>query len=105
MVAESLEEAIQDAGGEKELVDHYNDHKRNRALTAGRNQYRNAPAGTVVSELIEKVKATVKNFSLSASERGIGVKKKAEKMDTLKAALEAGKEFTREELLAMLAGR
>jgi len=102
---ENLEECIQDAGSENNLRDAYNDHKRNRALTAGRNQYRNAPKGTIVSELIEKVKNTVKNFSLSESERGMGVKKKAEKVDMLKAALEAGKEFSREELLAMLASR
>ena len=105
IVPETLEEAIKDAGGEPQLLDAYVDAKAGRAKQAGRNLYRNAPKGSAVAEIIEKVKAAVLDFSFANSSRGEGVKKKAEKVDNLISALESGREFTREELMAMLKSR
>jgi hypothetical protein len=101
LLAENLPDAIQDAGGEDALVEVYNDAKQNRAKTNGRNTYRNAPAGTVLDELITRVKSAVANFSFQGS-RDLGVKKKAEKFDHLKSMLERGEELSREQLLQLL---
>jgi len=104
-VVESLQEAVKDAGGEPQLVDAYNDARRGRALQNGRNTYRNAAKGSVLAEVIEKVKAAVLDFSFANSQRGMGQKAKAEKVDKILEMLERGEAPTPEQLLQMLKSR
>lgn len=98
VTAQTLDEAVNDAGGEVKLVEAYNDNKINRALTNGRNLIRNAKKGSAVAELVGKAISAVKLFSFATAGDRIGVKQRAENATS---ALEYLKSLTPEQLLAM----
>lgn len=98
VTAETLEEAVNDAGGEVKLVEAYNDNKINRALTNGRNLIRNAKKGSVVADLVSKAISAVKLFSFATAGDRIGVKQRAENATS---AIEYLKSLTPEQLAAM----
>lgn len=98
VTAESLEEAVNDAGGDAKLVEAYNDNKVNRALTNGRNLIRNAKKGSAVAELVGKAISAVKLFSFATAGDRIGVKQRAENATS---ALDFLKSLSAEDLAKM----
>jgi hypothetical protein len=101
---ESLDEAVQFCGGEQGLLDYLNSNIETAAKNGGRAALRNAPKDANVDELKNKVIDLVRKYSPETSaERGPSKAKKAEAFDKVAELVNSGKEFTREELLAMLA--
>lgn len=98
VTAETLQEMVNDAGGEDKAVDAYNDAKVNRALTNGRNFIRNAKKGSVVADLVSKARQAVKNFSFATAGDRIGVKQRAENATS---AIDYLKNLTQEELASL----
>lgn len=101
---ESMEELVQFCGGEQNAIDFFNGAIETNAKNGGRAALRNAPADANVEELKAKVIDLVRKYSPEASaERGPSKAKKAESFDAVKALVESGQDFTREQLLELLA--
>jgi len=99
---ESLDEAVQFCGGEQGLIDFVNSNIETAAKNGGRAALRTAPADADVEELKNKVIDLVRKYSPEASDRGPSKTKKADAYDKVADLVNSGKEFTREELLALL---
>lgn len=111
--AQNLDEAKTMAGGEAALVEFFNSqvatNSKNaaRAYARGFEVAKDTPADKY-PELIAKIAAKgqelAKNYSpASDTERGPSKAKKAAAFDQISQLMDSGKEFTREELFALLA--
>lgn len=98
VTAETLDEAVNDAGGDVKLVEAYNDNKVNRALTNGRNLIRNAKKGSKIDDIVSKAISAVKLFSFATAGDRVGVKQRAENASS---ALDYLKSLTAEDLAKM----
>lgn len=100
---ESVAELVEFCGGEDGLLSFANSNIETNAKNGGRAALRNAPEDANVEELKEKVRGIVKDYApRDGGDRQPGKAKKAKAFDDIKALVESGKEFTREELLAMM---
>lgn len=111
--AESMDEAITFDGGQDAALEFHNSAVDTNAKNGARAILRNLPdtAFSIVdgearlnTDAEKKVQDAAREYSPVAGARDLGKAKKAEKYDEVKALVESGKEFTREELLALLAG-
>jgi hypothetical protein len=102
--AESSTEAIAFCGGEDGFLAFFNSCIETNAKNGGRAALRNLPEDANLDEARVKIQGIVKDYAPQAGgDRQPSVKKKAAAFDAVKAKIESGAEFTREELLAMLA--
>jgi hypothetical protein len=100
---ESMEEIVAFCGGSDGALEFFNNAIETAAKNGGRAALRNAADDANLDEL--KVTATdiVKNYTpQTGGDKAPSKAKKAQAFDSVKALVESGKEFTREELLAML---
>lgn len=100
---ESLAEFEQFAGGADNAVAFVNNAIETAAKNGGRAMLRNAAADADKDALLDKVRATVRDYTPGTAQRGVSQKVKAASYDAVKELVESGKEFTKEELLALLA--
>ena len=100
---ESLEEFSQFAGGNDNAVAFINNAIETAAKNGGRAMLRNAAADADKDALFDKVKSTTRDYTPGTAQRGVSQKAKAASYDAVKELVESGKEFTKEELLALLA--
>lgn len=109
---ETQEEMIQDAGGIDALILFYNGQKATNAKNAARAYARNfevadgadpATYETLKAQIATKGQQLARDYSPSTdTERGPSKAKKAAAFDSVAALVNSGKEFTREELMALL---
>lgn len=99
---ESLAEFEQFAGGPDNAVAFINNAIETAAKNGGRAMLRNAAADADKDALFEKVKSTVRDYTPGTAQRGVSQKAKAASYDAVKELVQSGKEFTKEELLALL---
>lgn len=100
---ESVADFITFCGGEDGAVAFVNSNIETNAKNGGRAALRNAPEDSNVEELKKKVFDIVRDYApRDGGDRQPGKAKKAAAFDSIKALVESGKEFTREELLAMM---
>jgi hypothetical protein len=100
---ESLEEFSQFAGGNDNAVAFINNAIETAAKNGGRAMLRNAAEDADKTELFAKVQSTTRDYTPGTAQRGVSQKAKAASYDAVKELVESGKEFTKEELLALLA--
>lgn len=99
---DSLDEAIQEAGGEAKFLEWVNSKKEADAKVGPRNYGRVAPAEQTDEQIIEKMRDLARTHSLASARTGIGAKKKAEAFDELANVIRSNEAVSREDLLAML---
>jgi hypothetical protein len=110
---ETLQEMVADAGGEDSLLAFYNSARSTNAKNQARAYARNyevaegtkedAHPGIVAAIATEGQRLAREYSPATDTERGPSKTKKAAAFDSVKALLESGKEFTREELAGILA--
>lgn len=100
---ESLEEFAQFAGSVDNAVAFINNAIETAAKNGGRAMLRNAAADADKESLFAKVIAAVRDYTPGTAQRGVSQRAKAQSYDAVKELVESGKEFTKEELLALLA--
>jgi hypothetical protein len=100
---ESLDEAIEYAGGEEKLVEQYNDGLASGAKNGATAIIRNAGEKSVLAEVIEKAVEYAKTFNPATSAR-VGKAKILEGVETLKELNASGElaSKSQEELLELL---
>lgn len=100
---ESLEEAIEYAGGEEKLVEQYNDSIAAGAKNGATAIIRNAGEKSVLDEVIKKAIDYARTFNPATSAR-VGKAKILEGVETLKELNQKGdlENMSQEELLALL---
>lgn len=101
---ESLEELAQFAGSADAALVFVNNAIETAAKNGARAMLRNAPEDANREELTSKVQTTSKEYAPSQASRGESQKAKAIKLDSVRDLVTSGKEFTREELMALLEG-
>jgi hypothetical protein len=101
---ESLEELAQFAGSADAALVFVNNAIETAAKNGARAMLRNAPEDANREELTGKVQTTSKEYAPSQASRGESQKAKAQKLDSVRDLVTSGKEFTREELMALLEG-
>lgn len=100
---DSLDEFVQFCGGADNALAFVNSQIETNAKNGGRAALRNLPEDANLAEATPRIQGIVKEYSPSAGgSRGPSVKAKAATLDRVTEALQSGKEFSREELLAML---
>lgn len=100
---ESVEEAVQFCGGPDGFLAYFNGNLETSAKNGGRAFLRNIAKDANLEEVHGKARDLVKNYTPeAAATRGPSVKAKAETLDKVAELVNSGREFTREELLAML---
>lgn len=101
---ESLDEFVQFAGGADNALAFINGAIETNAKNGGRAALRALPENANLDESTAKIQNIVKEYAPAAGgDRQPGKAKKAAAFDNVKELVESGKEFTREELLAILA--
>ena len=102
---ESVDEAVQFCGGPDGFLSFFNGAVETNAKNGGRAALRTAPEGSVIEDLIAKVRDLVRKYTPEAgAERGPSKAAKAKAFDSLAEAIRSGKQLSREELEAMLLG-
>lgn len=111
--AQSLDEAKQQCGGEEALLAFYNSNVATNAKNAARAYARTFEVaegtdpsgfGALIGQITTEGQRLARDYSPAAdTERGPSKAKKAAAFDQVAALLNSGQEFTREDLLAMLA--
>lgn len=106
---DSVSEFVNACGGEERALAVINGDVSTNAKNVGRafarearleeNESKDAGLARVTAETQKRVR----EFTPETQDRGISAKKAKETMVSLKSALESGKDFSRDELLAMLA--
>lgn len=99
---ESIEEFVTFCGGEANALAYANSAIETAAKNGVRTGGRAAAADITKEALVEKLQKLAKDYSPSTAGRGASVKAKAAKFDAVEELVKSGKEFTREELLALL---
>lgn len=100
---ENLEEAKTFCGGEDGLLEFLNSQIETNAKNGGRAALRGLPENANLDEARPKIQSIVKGYAPQTGPRGESQKSRAQKFDSIKALVESGQEFTREQLLEMLA--
>lgn len=101
---ESIEEFVSLCGGTDGALEFVNNAIETAAKNGGRAALRNAADDANIDELKTRVLGIVKDYTpQTGGDRAPSKAKKAQAFDSVKALVESGKEFTRDELLAMLA--
>lgn len=100
---DSLDEFIQFAGGQQEALDYINSAVETAAKNGGRAALRNLAENADIAVARPKIQAIVKEYTPQSSGERAPSKKKAAAFDNVAALIESGKEFSREDLLAILA--
>lgn len=101
---DSIDELGQFAGSSDAALQFVNNAIETAAKNGARAILRNAPEDANVEELTAKAQSTSKDYAPSQASRGESVKAKAQKLDSVRDLVTSGKEFTREELMALLEG-
>ena len=100
---ESIEEFTQFAGGNDSALAFINNAIETNAKNGGRAALRNAPETAVLDQLVPKVQQIVREYApQSGGDRSPSKAKKAQAFDSIATLVSSGKEFSREELLALL---
>lgn len=100
---DSLEEFAQACGSADAALEYVNSSVETSAKNGGRAALRNLPETANLDEAKTKIQSIVRDYAPQAGDRQPGKAKKAAAFDSVKELVESGKEFTREELLALLA--
>lgn len=100
---ESVEEFVQHAGGADSALDYINGCVETNAKNVGRAALRNLPENAVLAEAVPKIQASVRDYAPTGGSREPAKAKKVAAFDSIKALAESGQEFTREQLLELLA--
>ncbi len=99
---ESIEEFTQFAGGTDSALAFINNAIETNAKNGGRAALRTAPDTAVLDDLTVKVQGIVRDYAPQSGDRAPSKAKKAQAFDTIASLVSSGKEFSREELLALL---
>lgn len=101
---ESLEEFVTFCGGADSALEFVNSQIETNAKNGGRAALRNLPENANLDEAKTKIIGIVKEYAPQAGgDRAPSAKKKAATLDQVAALVNSGQEFTREQLLALLA--
>jgi len=101
---ETVEELIAFCGGNDGLLEFGNSQIETNAKNGGRAALRNLPENANMDEARPKVIQIVKEYAPAAGgDRAPSKAKKAQAFDSVKALVESGQEFTKEQLLELLA--
>jgi hypothetical protein len=101
---ESTEEAIAFCGGQNGFLEYFNAAIETSAKNGGRATLRNLAKDANLDEGRAKVQEVVKNYQPQSSDgKGPSVKVKAATLDKVSELVNSGREFTKDELLALLA--
>lgn len=100
---ESLDEFIQFAGGPDSALEFINSQIETNAKNGGRAALRNLAENVNMDEAKTKIQGIVKEYAPSAGSREPSKAKKAQALDNIAALVNSGQEFTREQLLELLA--
>lgn len=101
---ESVEELVTFCGGNDGLLEFANNAIETAAKNGGRATLRNAPDDANIDELKTRTVGIVKDYTpQTGGDKAPSKAKKAAAFDSVKALVESGQEFTREQLLEMLA--
>jgi hypothetical protein len=100
---ESLEEFVTLCGGNDGALEFVNNAIETAAKNGGRAALRNAADDANLDELKTRTIDIVKNYTpQTGGDKAPSKAKKAQAFDSVKALVESGQEFTREQLLEML---
>ncbi len=100
---ESLAEVVTFCGGEDGALEFFNNASETAAKNGGRAALRNAKDDANLDEVKQNVIAVVRDYTpQTGGDKAPSKAKKAVAFDQVKALVESGQEFTREQLLEML---
>jgi len=103
--AESLDDAVKFCGGEVATLEFINSAIEYNAKNTTRGFVRNSSETDGVEKIATGGADAMRNYAPSSERTRKGnYKERAQKLDAVTALVESGREFTREELLALLMG-
>lgn len=101
---DSVEEFIQFCGGNDGALEFVNSQIETNAKNGGRAALRNLPENANMDEARPKIQGIVKDYTpQSSGDRQPSTKKKAAVLDDIASLVNSGQEFTKEQLLELLA--
>ena len=100
---ESMDEFVTFCGGADSALEFVNSQIETNAKNGGRAALRNLPENANLDEARPKIQGVVKEYQPQAGGKGPTVKARAQAFDSVKALVESGQEFTKEQLLELLA--